>query len=59
MRESRAALAEAGTMVPSLRLAPVAPPREATRPFAGPDGRRVDFAARRVAVLRAQRAAEA
>lgn len=46
-------------MVPSLRLAPVAPPREATRPFAGPDGRRVDFAARRVAVLRAQRAAEA
>ncbi|MGV9649316.1 hypothetical protein [Streptomyces sp. NPDC003554] len=46
-------------MVPSLRLAPVAPPRGATRPFAGPDGRRVDFAARRVAVLRAQRAAEA
>ncbi|MEU6520097.1 hypothetical protein [Streptomyces sp. NPDC046978] len=59
MRESRAALADAGTVVPSLRLDPVGPARGIPRPPVEPGGRRVDFAARRVAALRARRAAEA
>ncbi|MEU6492087.1 hypothetical protein ABZ890_17070 [Streptomyces sp. NPDC046984] len=54
MRESRAALADAGTVVPSLRLDPVGPARGIPRPPVEPGGRRVDFAA-----LRARRAAEA
>ncbi|GAA3772553.1 hypothetical protein GCM10022206_08970 [Streptomyces chiangmaiensis] len=57
MRQSRAELADAGTMVPSLRLDPAGSTHGTRCPLLEPGGCRVDFAARLMAALHTQRAA--
>ncbi|MEW2492180.1 MULTISPECIES: hypothetical protein [Streptomyces] len=59
VKELRAALAEAGVILPSLRLDPVSLAREAPCPLVELGGCSVDVATRLTAALRAQRPAGA
>ncbi|WP_055489926.1 hypothetical protein [Streptomyces sp. TP-A0356] len=58
MKELRAALADAGITLPSLRLDPASLAREAPCPLVELGGCSVDVAARLTAALRPQRARE-